>query len=357
MKYYNLLSVIILAAILVSCGDEKKDEKSFFSFDDTKLKEQYLANESINVFLKNFESKKTDSIVYYFNDKKIASKKGFERFSFKLANEKFGEQTVKAIVYFDGKIEEVINTIEIISSIEPKLIGYKIINTYPHDSEAYTQGLEFYRDTLFEGTGNGEGPSGKKGISSLRKVNYKTGSIYSKIEYSENVFGEGITILNNKIYQLTYKNNETYIYDADKLTREKTIPYFQQMEGWGLTTDGKNLFMTDSTEKMHILEPKTLKQIDFINIYSASTKVPAVNELEWVDGKIYGNVYQKDAIAIIDPKSGAVEAIVNLIDLQNKISHLQDTNVLNGIAYNPKSKTFFVTGKNWDKMFEIKILN
>ena len=127
------------------------------------------------------------------------------------------------------------------------------------------------------------------------------------------------------------------------------------MEGWGLTTDGTNLYMTDSTENIHILDPNTFQPIGSIFVYSLDSKIKAVNELEWVNGKIYGNVYQKDAIAVINPKNGAVEAIINLADLKKKITQRIDTDVLNGIAYNAKTKTFFVTGKNWDKMFEIKV--
>ncbi len=356
MKYYNLLSIIVLTFIIVSCGGGKNDGESYFSFDKSAVKEQYSTDETVNIVLKNVESKKIDSIIYYFNDKKVGSEKTAEKFSFDLKNEKFGIQNLKALVYFEGENQEIVTPIEIFSPIEPKLLSFKIVNTFPHDIQAYTQGLEFHRDTLFEGTGNGTGESGKKGLSSIRKVDYKTGKIYSKVEYPENVFGEGITILNNKIYQLTYQNNEAYVINVDKLNKEKTLPYFQKMEGWGLTSDGKNLYMTDSSECLHILNPETFAQIDFVNVYSYKNKVPAVNELEYINGKIYGNVYQKNAIAIINPKNGAVESIVNLADLDKKITHLQDTDVLNGIAYNPKTKTFFVTGKNWDKMFEIKIL-
>jgi glutamine cyclotransferase len=156
---------------------------------------------------------------------------------------------------------------------------------------------------------------------------------------------------------LTWLNNEGYVYNADTFKKEKTFPYYKKMEGWGLTTDGKSLYMTDSSETIHILNPATFTEIGSINVYSLANKVKAVNELEWIEGKIYGNVYQKDAIAIINPQTGAVEGILNLADLKTKITQLPDTDVLNGIAYNPKTKTIFVTGKNWDKMFEIKITN
>lgn len=355
MKKYNFLFIILLGVILSQCGGAKKEINSLFTFDTTQFKEQYQSQESIDLTLLNPNSLRVDSVVYYVNETKIGTTKGLDKLTINLKGQKLGYQNLKAIVYYEGELSEASDRVELVSNIEPKLLQYTIVNTYPHDVQAYTQGLEFYRDTLYEGTGNGSGPSGNKGISSLRKTNYKTGEIFKKIELSEQYFGEGITILNNKVYQLTWLNNEGYVYNADTFKKEKTLPYYKKMEGWGLTSDGKSLYMTDSSETIHILNPETFVETGSINVYSLANKVKAVNELEWIDGKIYGNVYQKDAIAVINPNTGAVEGILNLADLKTKISQLPDTDVLNGIAYNPKTKTIFVTGKNWDKMFEIKI--
>ena len=355
MKKYNFLFIILLGVILSQCGGAKKEINSLFTFDTTQFKEQYQSQESIDLTLLNPNSLRVDSVVYYVNETKIGTTKGLDKLTINLKGQKLGYQNLKAIVYYEGELSEASDRVELVSNIEPKLLQYTIVNTYPHDIQAYTQGLEFYRDTLYEGTGNGSGPSGNKGISSLRKTNYKTGEIFKKIELSEQYFGEGITILNNKVYQLTWLNNEGYVYNADTFKKEKTLPYYKKMEGWGLTSDGKSLYMTDSSETIHILNPETFVETGSINVYSLANRVKAVNELEWIDGKIYGNVYQKDAIAVINPNTGAVEGILNLADLKTKISQLPDTDVLNGIAYNPKTKTIFVTGKNWDKMFEIKI--
>ena len=355
MKKHNFLFIILLGVILSQCGGAKKEINSLFTFDTTQFKEQYQSQESIDLTLLNPNSLRVDSVVYYVNETKIGTTKGLDKLTINLKGQKLGYQNLKAIVYYEGELSEASDRVELVSNIEPKLLQYTIVNTYPHDVQAYTQGLEFYRDTLYEGTGNGSGPSGNKGISSLRKTNYKTGEIFKKIELSEQYFGEGITILNNKVYQLTWLNNEGYVYNADTFKKEKTLPYYKKMEGWGLTSDGKSLYMTDSSETIHILNPETFVETGSINVYSLANKVKAVNELEWIDGKIYGNVYQKDAIAVINPITGAVEGILNLADLKTKISQLPDTDVLNGIAYNPKTKTIFVTGKNWDKMFEIKI--
>ncbi len=348
MKNYNFLLIILLGIILSNCGSKKKGENSIFTFDESKLKAQYQSQESITLEILNPNSKEVDSIVYYSNDIKIESKKGLEKLVFNLKDQKFGNQNLKAVVYYGDENSEATAIIELVSNVKPKLLNYKIINIYPHDNQAYTQGLEFYRDTLFEGTG-------QWGTSYLRKTDYKTGKVYKEVKLAEQIFGEGITILNNKVYQLTWKNNEGYVYNADTFKKEKTFQYPKQMEGWGLTSDGKVLYMTDSSETIHILNPETFKEINYIYVYSLDSKVPAVNELEWIDGKIYGNVYQKDAIAVINPTTGAVEGILNLADLKRKITKLPNTDVLNGIAYNPKTKTIFVTGKNWDKMFEITV--
>lgn len=356
MKNYNFLSVILLAMTLSNCGDTKKGENTLFNFDSSKFAAKYILEDALNLEILNPTAKTVDSTIYYINDSKIATTKGrLEKLNFQLKNQKLGYQNLKALVYYENKSSEATARIELVSSIEPKLLKYKIVNTYPHDITAYTQGLEFYRDTLYEGTGNGSGPSGKKGVSSLRKTDYKTGKVFKKVELAEQYFGEGITILNNKVYQLTWQNNEGYIYNADTFEKEKTFPYFKNIEGWGLTNDGTYLYQSDGTEKIWKIDPKTMKEVDYINVYSYESKIKSVNELEWINGKIYGNIYGKDAVAIIDPKSGAVEGIINLVDLKSKITQLEDTDVLNGIAYNPKTKTLFITGKNWDKLFEIAI--
>jgi glutamine cyclotransferase len=356
MKNYNALSIILLGVALASCNGSKKNAVDYFSFDNSKFKPEYHSEDTLALSLLNPENKNIDSIVYYVNDTKIDTKKDLQKIDFKLSDQKLGYQNMKALVYFEGENQEVIARVELVSNIQPKLLQYKIINTYAHDYKAYTQGLEFYRDTLIEGTGNGSGNgTGLKGISSLRKTDYKTGKVYKIVELPESVFGEGVTVLNNKIFQLTWQNNEAYVYNADTFKKEKTHPYFKKMEGWGLTNNGTQLLMSDGTEKIWSINPENFKEIDYINVYSASSKIKAVNELEWIDGKIYANIYQMDAIAIINPKNGAVEGVINLKDLKSKVTQHPDLDVLNGIAYNPKTKTIFVTGKNWDKLFEIQV--
>ncbi len=353
MKKYNTLALICLGLAIGSCGGTKED---LFSINEEVLKAQYTTNDALKLELSNPKGEKIDSVVYSMDGKRIGVTKVANQFEYKLSNEKLGYKNLVATTFLGGEKEMDSTRIEVISSIVPKMLSYTIVNTYPHDHSAYIEGLEFYNDALYEGTGNGEGNDTQtRGVSSMRKVDYKTGKVLQKVEYPAEIFGEGISILNGKIYQLTYKQNEAYVYDVNTFAKEKTLPYYKAMEGWGMTNDGKNLYMDDGSEKIHVIDPTTFKQLDYFNVYSEGTKITSINELEWVDGKIYSNIYQKDVIIVIDPKTGSVEGILNLADLKKKITPLPDTDVLNGIAYNPKTKTFFVTGKNWDKMFEIKI--
>jgi glutamine cyclotransferase len=356
MKNYNLFSFILLALLFVSCEDSKKDKSGLFVLNTNPSKAQFSTAESAVLFVSNTKNKTIDSIVYFANNKKVGTVVGDKKVTFTLSDEKLGYQNLKALVYYENEYTETTHRIEVISEIEPKLLKYTLVNTYPHDSKAYTQGLEFHRDTLYEGTGNGAGnATGLKGISSLRKTNYKTGEVYKKVEYPEQIFGEGITILNNKVYQLTWQNLVGFIYDADTFKEIKRFNYSKRIQGWGLCNDGKMLYQSDGTEKIYTLNAETLQIEGNINVYSGANKIKAVNELEWIDGKIYGNIYQKDAIAIINPQNGAVESVIYLGDLKKLVTQHPDIDVLNGIAYNPKTKTLFVTGKNWDKLFEIRV--
>jgi len=236
-----------------------------------------------------------------------------------------------------------------LSSITPKLYTYRILEEYPHDTNAYTQGLEFKNDTLYESTGQYKN-------SSLRKTNYKTGEIYTKISLDDAYFGEGLTILNEKIYQLTWREKTGFIYDLNTLRKIGSFVYGRSSEGWGLCQDGESIYKSDGTQRIWRLNANTLNEEGFIEIYTNSSKIKSVNELEWVNGKIYANIYLRDAIAIVDPKNGAVEGVIDLTSLKNKVSVSNPKDeVLNGIAYNGEENTLYVTGKNWNKLFKIKI--
>lgn len=345
MKNCNLLAFILLTFLVVGCGETKK----LFSFESSSVKPKYLLSESLNLKLLNLDNQSIDSVSYLINSKKIGSVKGNTNFKFLLNNEKLGEQFLIAKVHFDGKIEIDSTNIEIVSSVQPKEIKYTVINTFAHDTTSFTEGFEFYNDTLFESTGQKEN-------SYFRKYSYKTGEIYKQTNLEKNYFGEGITFMNGKLYQLTWQDKEGFIYDAKTLKKEKNFTYDSKIsEGWGITNDGKNLIQTDGTDKIWTLNPTDLSVIDFISVYSGDTKIDQLNEVEYVNGKIFANIWHKNAIAIINPKNGVVEAIVDLSKIIKLVKNSTEENVLNGIAFNKKNNTFFIVGKNWNKMFEIKI--
>ena len=347
MKKINLLIITLLSAFLYNCGNTE----NLFSIATKDIKQVYKPNESVNLSVENAENTTIDSVVYYSNDEKLGTSANNKIFNFKLDKLQFGVQDIKAVVYFEGGNQECLTSFELVSNITPKLYetkDYTIVNTFNHDINAYTQGLEFYKGILLEGTG-------QNGESTLRKTDYKTGTVSKSVPLSPDYFGEGITVFNSKIYQLTWKNKIGFIYNAETLAQEKTFNYFADIEGWGLTHNDKHLIMSDGTSKIYFLDPETQKLVRSINVYSDTNKVEELNELEWIDGKIWANIYQKDAVAIINPETGAVEAVIDLSVLKTKVKQHPELDVLNGIAYNPKTKTVFVTGKNWDKMFEIKL--
>lgn len=345
MKIYNVLAPTLLLLFLGGCGNDSEAKKDAFSLEIKDLKKTYVNEDVLTISLINKKDIKTDSIVYFLNKDRIevADK------TISLSGEKLGEQTVFARIYSNGEEYEASQKITILSSIKPKLYTYKVLETYPHDINAYTQGLEFKNDTLYESTGQYK-------ESSLRKTDYKTGKVLKTVKLADQYFGEGLTILNNKIYQLTWKENTGFIYNLETMEQTGTFVYGQSKEGWGLCQDGVNIYKSDGTEKIWTLNPNTLAEKDYIQIFTNTSKISSVNELEWVDEKIYANVYQQGSIAIIDPKNGAVEGVIDLTDLKDKVTQHPKLDVLNGIAYNGEPNILYITGKNWDKLFKIEIL-
>ncbi len=357
MKRPNMLIPLALSLTIFSCSEKNNLEKNVISLNTSELKQVYNDKEAIKLSLNLAPNTELDSVVYYLNDLRLGASKGNDVFTAPLKGLKFGQYILKGTAYSNKESIDVSTRIAILSSVAPQLINYSIVNTIPHDIKAYTQGLELHQGILFESTGNGEGiGTGTKGVSSVRQLNPKTGEVMKIKELPMEIFGEGCTILNNKLYQLTYKNNEAYVYNPDTFEKIATIPYFQRMEGWGLCNDGTYLYMTDGSEKIYKLNPDTFEKVDEITVAAQREILVNINELEWVNGKIYANFYGKSGVAIIDPTTGSVEGIIDLSQLFDMVERHPDLDVLNGIAYNAKTNTFFVTGKNWNKMFEIKII-
>ena len=232
-------------------------------------------------------------------------------------------------------------------AVEPQFYTYRVVAEYPHSRTSYTQGLQFIDGELWEGTG-------EYGHSRLMRTDLATGKILEKSENPKDEFGEGITLLGDKIYQLTWLNGKMHIYDRKSLAHLATHTY--KGEGWGLTTDGAKLYMSDGTHAIRVINPETLQQERRFGVTLRGESLQNINELEWIDGKIWANIYTTDYIAIINPENGVVEGVVNLSGILPTTERDYKTDVLNGIAYDKATNRIFVTGKNWSKLFEIKII-
>ncbi|MCP4449935.1 MAG: glutaminyl-peptide cyclotransferase [Planctomycetes bacterium] len=226
--------------------------------------------------------------------------------------------------------------------------GYRVVNTYPHDSSSFTQGLIIHEGQLYEGTGNPR----NRGESHVFKVDLESGRIQKRcVSLPKHQWGEGITILNNRLYQLTYRSKLGYVYDLDSFDVLRTFTY--PAEGWGLTHNGTHLIMSDGSATLTFLDPNTLEPVHTVKVMNGQMPQQNLNELEYIDGRIYANIYVSDQIAIIDPEKGQVEAFIDLTGLRNR--HPRG-DVLNGIAYDTKTGKLYVTGKWWSELYEIEIV-
>ncbi len=225
--------------------------------------------------------------------------------------------------------------------------GYQVVNTWPHDPHSFTQGLVFHEGVLFES-------AGQYGESSLRKVELQTGRLLQKIDVPRQYFAEGATIFNDKIYQLTWQNNRGFIYRTDTFEQVGTFRY--DGEGWGLTNNEESLILSDGTSQIRFLDPETFAVKRTINVNDRGKSIRELNELEYVKGEIFANVWRTDRIARIDPQTGRILGWIDLSGIISNADRGPDGDaVLNGIAYDEKGDRLFVTGKLWPKLFEIRL--
>ena len=223
---------------------------------------------------------------------------------------------------------------------------YEIVNTWPHDRGAFTQGLVFQDGQLIESTG-------LKGQSTLRRVDPRTGLVIKQIEVPAQYFAEGLAILNAKAFQLTWQDHQAFVYDLKSFRLEGKFSY--SGEGWGLTTDGHFLIMSDGTAQLRFLDPLTFKLDHTVNVSHQTWPVEHLNELEFIKGEVFANIWGSDYVARIDPTTGVVTGVIDFSGLLKPQDRSPDTDVLNGIAYDPEGDRLFVTGKRWPKLFEVRL--
>ena len=335
-KYFILLS---LSLFFINCGDKNSSKQSSLSI-KTSAKSLMLGD-TLKLFINNPKKLDISDISYELNGNQIENNSV-------LKNVSLGDKVISAKVRIGEEVETITKSITVYNNIIPAYYTYEVVNTYPHDITSYTQGLEFHNGELYESTG-------QRKESKLRKVNFETGEVLKNINLDDAYFGEGLTILNDKIYQLTWQNERGFVYDVNTFEKLSTFKYGTSKEGWGICNDGKTLYKSDGTEKIYRLNPENLTEQGHIEVYTEKGKIPSLNELEWIDGKIFANIYQRNGVVIINPNTGGVEGVIDFKPLRKLVKQHSKLDVLNGIAYHPDRKTIFVTGKNWDKLFEVTI--
>jgi glutamine cyclotransferase len=348
-----LLAVLVSGTLgLVSCngsGDNEDERIVVLRITSPGKDAQYISGQEVVLNLDIKDDFPTATLEIYLNDSLLISQKGAEKmmeFKFDSRDWHLGFNTIK--VNLTGATEALISEnrrVVIFSNSTPKIWVPKIIETLAHKTDHYTQGLEFFEGRLFEGTG-------QFGESKLMEINLANGAPKRIVELDKTYFGEGITILNNEIYQLTWMNGICFVYDINSFEIKRQFTY--SGEGWGLANDGTHLIMSDGSSKIVFRDPKTFDIVRSIHVFSDKQEYRALNELEYVDGFIYANVYQQNVILKINPKNGEVVALIDCEELFRLGRGNGD--VLNGIAFNKKNGLFYLTGKNWPKMFAVQLV-
>ncbi|MBC7745330.1 MAG: glutaminyl-peptide cyclotransferase [Flavobacterium sp.] len=293
-----------------------------------------------------------DSIIYYADSTRLLIKKDTSEAVIETKNLSLGNRLITARIYRKGKLEEINTNIILKSSLIPKKFSYQILKTFDHDTSSYTQGLEFDNGYFYESDG---GNSPETGYSSLRRVQPATGKVVQKVDFAKTFFAEGLTVVDDKIVLLTWQAKIGVVFDKNSFKELSEFPYQNSPEGWGLCSDNKRLYKSDGTNLIYFLNRDSYQEEGYIEVYDQKGPVDSLNELEFIDGMIYANVYLTNRIVIINPKNGQVTGEIDMSDLLPAIYNYPGTDVLNGIAWDAKGKRLFVTGKRWAKLFEIQL--
>lgn len=351
------VNIIVLGLLLLnSCAgnySEKRQKKSPRIRNLSKVISPKSGTELVSSDMINFETAlsqgtvSVDSTIVNYGVTQIASwKSGSHQVS--ASKLRAGNQRVSIVVHLsNGKKEKHTVGLKILPSSSPEQYTYRTINTFVHDPDAYTQGLLVDGNHLIESTGH-------RGESTLKRVDLESGKTIQQIDLDPQYFGEGITTFGDQIYMLTWTSNTGFIYNKSDFSQIGTFTY--PTEGWGITAVGDTLFMSDGSENIYLMEPGSFTQLSKIQVYDDEGPVDRLNELEYINGKIYANRYETDDIIIIDPKTGFVTGVLSLTGIFNKKNYNRKLDVLNGIAYDQKLDKIFVTGKWWPKLFEIQII-
>jgi glutamine cyclotransferase len=345
-------ALLALLAFGCSCNNPSKDTMADYSI-SPEAGTTYKAGDAVKIKVAFPADVKVDSVVYLLDAMKLGVAKDSAGISIKTDTIPLGIKVITAKVYAAGKTQEVTTNILLLAAKAPEQLTYKVEKTFPHDTSSYTEGLQYVDGVMYESTG-------EENHSTIQKVNLQTGKAIQVTKLEDKYFGEGLSVIGSKVVQVTYRNKVGFVYDKSNLKLLNTFANNVGVEGWGMCFDGKKLYMDDSTNRIWFLDKDTYQQKGYIDICDDQHQIDSVNELEYIDGKLYANVYQTDDILVIDPKTGAVLQKINMKDLYPMAERPQDrdwgNNVLNGIAYDAATKRIFVTGKKWPKMYQVKFV-
>lgn len=357
IKLKILLPLLCFSAFVCCAGSSNKASSGSAQVSDnvanTQMKlierispaTQYRVGDTIKIEVALAATATVDSMFLYVDDKRV----GLSDNKYSVVSNStmpLGRHTYRLDAYKDGEKESRMSNFELVPLAAPRYYDYRVEQSYPHNEAHYTQGLIFAHGTLYEGTGmNGE--------SLLAQVDLMSGKRVRSVDLDDKYFGEGITLLGDKMYQLTWQSGKALVYNVHNFKVVEQFDY--QGEGWGITTDGEVLYMSNGSNKITVRNADDFSIIRTISVYTERGALNYLNELEWIDGELWANVYMTDYIARIDPKTGLVVGVVDLAGLLPAADRTPRSEVLNGIAYDKSSGRIFVTGKYWSKMFEISV--
>jgi glutamine cyclotransferase len=354
---YRFISIILLLSLATACETSSNDKKrannavvkSPIEIEFERGNSNFVFGDSvaIRVSLRDSNLALTNIEIHLNED----SLKSVSAFPFTLSVSTDGLLAGRNLIRVSASNKEVLQSksvsFNLLPTKSPDTYIYRVNAVYDHDKDAYTQGLFYHNGMLFEGTG-------QRGQSSVRQVNLSDGKVLKRKGLEKKLFGEGIVYHNGSIYQLTWNSQVGIIYDANDLNELRRFYYTG--EGWGLTSDSISLIRSDGSNKLYYHNPDDFRLIKTIEVYTEKGPLNKLNELEYINGKIYANIYQQNAIAIINPSNGVVEGMINLKGILLKKYQTDEEDVLNGIAYDAENNRLFVTGKYWSKLFEIELI-
>ncbi|WP_316832606.1 glutaminyl-peptide cyclotransferase [Pedobacter aquatilis] len=349
----NHYKILFFIAVAINFASSCKDDPSaaYSTFIAPSAGAGIALGKEIEVKIDFAKGEKIDSVVYLLDSAKVMLAKDTLGVKIKTQGLKLGNHLLTAKVYNGDMSNDITANVIFLASKSPDLYTYKVIAKLPHDTTAYVEGLEYHDGFFYEGTG-------EKGKSDLRKVNIQTGKVLQRAKLDTAYFGEGITVVDNKILQLTWQEKTALVFDKDSFKLLKKLPY--PRDGWGMTFDGQKIYASDGSNTIYFLDKNTYQTIGSIDVFDDKASRDNINELEYIDGKIYANVYTTNNIIIINSETGAIEGKIDLSGLlpadYYKTDWDKSNNVLNGIAYDKVGKRLFVAGKKWPYIYEIKVL-